>query len=171
MMSDFERALPIVLRREGGYVDDPNDRGGETNFGVTHMTYERWRKSQGLPKRSVKEITQKEVAAIYRGYWDAAKCDAMDWPVSAIHFDAAINSGPTRAVKLLQKAVGSKQDGVIGPITLSAIKSKPTHWLANELMWTRVAYYRSIAKGTQLNHLRGWLGRLIHLRADMQAES
>ena len=125
-MSNFLRALPIILQSEGGYVNHPADPGGATNQGVTQRVYDAWRSNGGQQKRSVREITPEEVEAIYREqYWDQAKCDKMPWPLSLMHFDAAVNHGVTRANKLLQKALGVTADGVIGNVTLAAIRQNP----------------------------------------------
>ena len=61
----FEKTLKFVLQREGGYVNDPNDLGGETNKGITYRTYNAYRKSKGLPPKSVKDISDEEVKDIY----------------------------------------------------------------------------------------------------------
>lgn len=164
-MSGFLQALPFVLRMEGGYVDDPDDRGGETNYGVTHKTYDAWRESQGLEKRSVKEIEPEEVQAIYHDCcWLEGKCDALPWPVSAAHFDACVNHGPENAARLLQEAAGAIPDGIIGPKTLASVSAMHPKALLREWYWVRLDFYYRISKGGQMKFLRGWLRRVIHLR-------
>ena len=75
----FAAALKLVLAYEGGYVNDPRDLGGETNKGITQRTYDSFRLSQQLPKLTVKNITDAEVANIYYNqYWLAAGCNLMD---------------------------------------------------------------------------------------------
>lgn len=165
-MSGFAQALPIVLRREGGYVNDPVDRGGATNFGVTQGTYDAWRRRQGAGPRPVTMIEQAEVDAIYYEYWVDAKCDALPWPASAAQFDAAVNHGPRAAARLLQRALNVKADGIVGPVTLAAAEGVDLDELVNEMLWERVRFYRHISEGAQLKFLRGWLGRIIHLRED-----
>ena len=74
----FAAALPFILRWEGGFVDDPDDRGGRTNKGVTQAVYQAWRADQGLPGQDVRQISDEEVASIYyERYWLTAKCDAL----------------------------------------------------------------------------------------------
>lgn len=164
-MSGFVQALPIVLRMEGGYVDDPDDRGGATNFGITQKTYDSWLKSNALASRPVKLVTREEVEAIYFvRYWISGKCDALPWPLSAAHFDACVNHGLYRAAKQLQEALGVKVDGQIGPKTLAAVAGCDMHRLLEDLRWVRLDFYYLIAKGKQVKFLRGWLRRMIHLR-------
>ncbi len=166
-MSGFARALPFVLRMEGGFVNDPHDPGGATNRGVTQSTYDAWRRSKGEPVRPVKEITSDEVEAIYHErYWLAAKCDALPWPVSLAVFDAAVNHGVGRAVRLLQDAAGVPVDGMIGPKTLGAIAALPPRELLERMFWGRVEFYVTISEGPKAKFLRGWVRRVLHLRTE-----
>lgn len=168
-MSGFATALPFVLRMEGGYVNDPVDRGGTTNKGITQRTYSAWLTNQGRPSRPVREITDEEVEQIYHlCYWSAAKCDALPWPASAAHFDAAVNHGVARAARMLQEALGVKVDGIIGPVTLAAAGSADTQQLVNAMLWIRVDFYYRITAGDQVKFLRGWLRRLLHLRKEVR---
>lgn len=171
-MSGFKQALPFVLRMEGGYVDDPDDRGGATNFGITQATYDAWRESVDQDRRPVRQITRGEVEMIYHArYWRAAKCDALPWPLSAAHFDAAVNHGVERAGKLLQEALGVTVDGIIGPQTLGAVESSDVARVLRDLLWIRLDFYYRISTGTQIKFLRGWLRRMIHLRESIAREA
>ncbi len=91
--SNFEKMLKFVLQREGGYVNDPNDLGGETNKGITHTTYNSYRRSKGLPIQSVKYITDSEVRDIYyNNYYKASGADKISNPTLAAYvFDTAVN--------------------------------------------------------------------------------
>lgn len=95
-MSDFERALAFTLRWEGGKVDNPHDRGGRTNRGVTQRTYDGWRNEKDLPKRDVYELEEEELQDIYRTlYWWPAK--SLPWPLNLVVFDTAVLFGAGRA--------------------------------------------------------------------------
>ena len=95
-VSDFERALAFVLRWEGGKVDDPHDKGGRTNRGITQRTYDGWRDEKGLPRRDVYELEEEELQAIYRTlYWWPAKL--LSWPLNLVVFDSAVLFGAGRA--------------------------------------------------------------------------
>lgn len=166
-MSGFAQALPVTLRFEGGYSDHPDDPGGATMKGITQNTYDAWRASRRLSPRPVKEISDDEVEAIYhRDYWVAGKCDALPWPVSLAHFDACVNHGVRNAAKLLQRALGVEDDGVIGPQTLGAVEDADPEELVNAMLWKRLEFYEAITlnKKSLRTFLLGWLSRVNHLR-------
>lgn len=95
-MSDFARSLAFTLRWEGGKVDDPHDRGGRTNRGITQRTYDVWRADQWLPKRDVFDIEEEELQTIYRNlYWWPA--EGLPWPLCLVVFDTAVLFGAGRA--------------------------------------------------------------------------
>ena len=106
---DFEKMLKFVLQREGGYVNDPHDLGGETNKGITHNTYNSYRRSKGLPIRSVKYITDDEVRDIYyNNYFKASGADKIENPKLASYvFDTAVNMGVSRAKSFLDQSNGN----------------------------------------------------------------
>jgi lysozyme family protein len=123
---NFASSLAAVLVHEGGYVNDPQDPGGATNRGVTQHVYDDWRRSQGLAPRGVRSLEQLEIEAIYRKlYWNVCHCDDLPAGVDYCVFDFAVNSGPVRAARYLQRAVGVADDGQIGPMTLAAANAKP----------------------------------------------
>lgn len=125
MKHNLEKTTEWILVHEGGYVNHPKDPGGATNYGVIQRTYNAWRGRKGLKPRSVKLITMKEVSEIYREqYWDKVWGDHLPDGLDYAVYDFAINSGPERAVKFLQELLGVKVDGVLGNITLSAIRAK-----------------------------------------------
>lgn len=155
----FARCLPLILKHEGGYVDHPKDPGGATNRGVTQATYDAWRRSQSLPGRSVRNITEAEVAAIYRkAYWLAASCDLLPPGVDYITFDLAVNSGIGRAAKMLQEVVGVPADGKIGPKTLAAVRALPRAEVVLRMRNRREKFYRSLKIFPTFG--KGWLRRL-----------
>lgn len=107
MPTPFRRALAFTLAYEGGYVDHPSDPGGATNRGVTQGTYDAWRASHALPKRSVRLIEQSEVESIYhRWYWLPTGAAELREPVGLVVFDAAVNSGVNRALAWYSMAGG-----------------------------------------------------------------
>jgi lysozyme family protein len=162
-VGDFARALPVLLRNEGGFVYDPDDAGGRTNYGVTEKVFHAWLTRRWQPIRPVQEITQDEVAAIYwRSYWSPAQCDRMPWPLNLIHFDCAVNTGIGAAAKQLQRALGVTDDGILGPLTLARCAPAGPRECYRYLL-ERVFYYRAIVRRTptQLKFLGGgWLARL-----------
>ena len=106
---NFEKMLRMVLSHEGGYVNNPNDKGGETNKGITHTTYDNYRKNKGLPLRSVKYITDEEVSDIYyNNYYKASGADKINDPKLATYvFDTSVNMGVSRAKDFLDESGGN----------------------------------------------------------------
>lgn len=183
-MNDFEKALSFVFGNEGGYSNDPRDNGGETNLGITQSTLDRARlEINGLPS-SVRNLTRAQAEEIYRVfYWEASKADMMPYPLSTLHFDAAVNHGVGGAGKLLQKTLNNYAqkaglnvrvdvDGAVGPKTLAALCQcldlKGNVPLICEIYCNeREKFYRSIVENnpSQAKFLRGWLNRLERNRA------
>ena len=174
-MSNFQRALEVILKEEGGFVDDPDDPGGATNFGITQATY------GALP---IEHITILEVEDIYKArYWFAGSCGKItSYPLALIHFDGCVNIGVKRAGKLLQRAVNSfggppnlVVDGVIGPKTLKHIRRDfgDHYQITNEELFmqiwaSRISYYRKISdKNKKLRKfLRNWIVRMEHIKEE-----
>ena len=100
--ANFEFALALTLKFEGGYADNPSDPGGATNMGVTRATLARVR-GRPVSKAEVASLTRAEAADIYRKfYWDAVSADALPSGVDAVVFDHAVNSGPGAAMRMLR---------------------------------------------------------------------
>lgn len=163
MDSNFEKSLQLILKFEGGYVNDPNDHGGATNKGVTQTVYDEYRKSLNKSSQSVKDITDEEVKDLYyKKYWIVAMCDKLPLDVDTVHFDMAVNAGPKQAAKLLQRSVGVADDGVIGPETLAKIiLIKDLKTLVKQYINKRIEFYIDIVvKDTsQIKFLKGWILR------------
>ncbi len=169
----FDYCLKFVTQPqiEGGYSDHKADRGGATNHGVTQKTYDTFRRNAGLSLRSVRQITDDEVAAIYRTmYWNVAKCGLLPEPLDLYVFDAAVNHGPGRAAKLLQQALGVAVDGAIGPVTIDALQEElaagQLQELCHNFLAIRLEFYDQIVDNdpSQKVFLAGWENRIEHLR-------
>jgi len=94
-MKDFERAMEFVFRWEGGYINDPDDPGGETHWGISKRAY---------PMLDIKDLTRDEARDIYRSsYWERAGCGALPWPLNLVVFDTAVNMGVGRARDFLSR--------------------------------------------------------------------
>lgn len=159
MFSNFDAALRLVLVHEGGFSDHPADPGGKTNKGVTQRVYDGYRKRKGKPQQSVRGIVIEEVAEIYRDqYWNAVRADELPGGLDYAVFDYAVNSGPRRAVIDLQRALGVKADGVIGNVTLAAIKASDAFTIIDALCERRMAFLRGLK--TWKTFGRGWARRV-----------
>ena len=168
-MTRFEICLARILHHEGGYVDHPKDPGGATNLGVTLATLSDYR-GRPATKAEVKALTPDTVAPIYEArYWKAAACDKLPPGVDYMAFDLAVNSGPGRAKKYVQEAVGVTADGAIGPKTLAAVKAVPAVDLVNRISHRREVFYRSLPTFSTFG--RGWMNRLAEVTATAAREA
>ena len=119
MLTKFDDIIEVVLHHEGGYVNDPKDPGGETNFGIAKRSH---------PDVDIKNLTKDGAKDIYRkDYWDKNKVDEVPDDLKHIFFDMCVNQGRGRAVKILQQAAnakgaGLKVDGGMGPMTIAAME-------------------------------------------------
>lgn len=169
----FDAALRLTLGFEGGTSNDPNDRGGLTRFGITQGTYSRWRAHQGLFSQKVTKISDEEVRAIYRHwYWNAAHCDELPPILAQCVFDAAVNHGAVRAIRLLQKALHLPDDGVFGPQTREAAKEADEHDTVSRYLDAREDFYAEIIEHdpSQVTFEHGWSNRVDLLRQTLLAE-
>ncbi len=168
MRQSFDAALTAVLVHEGGYVNDPEDNGGETNHGVTKAVYDDWRATHGLAEQSVRNITAVEVMAIYKHrYWDKVKGDELPPGVDYAVFDFAVNSGINRASRYLQQVIGAAPDGQIGPATLALVASRPAKEVIDKLCDARMAF---LLRQPDFKHFGGgWTERVKEVRAKAEA--
>jgi lysozyme family protein len=165
---NFAQSLAYVLQSEGGYVDDPQDPGGATNFGITQQVYDDWRKSHGLNQQSVRDIDPNERDAIYNAnYWKPISGDDLPSGVDYATFDFAVNSGVNRAARFLQKAVGVAEDGDIGPVTLNAVADVPPLILIRSLCNTRLQFLQTLPNFARFGN--GWTARINDVRAQAGA--
>lgn len=164
MDRNFKRSLELVLRFEGGYVNHPDDPGGPTNKGITLATYRRFVNASGTIA-DLKAITPQEVAKVYRHqYWDAIRGDDLPDGVDFATFDFAVNSGPKRAAQYLQRVVGAKDDGDIGPATLAAVKGKASATVINDLCDKRLGFLQGLK--TWKTFKNGWSARVSNVRIE-----
>lgn len=164
MQANQRRALDLVLEHEGGYVNHPKDPGGATNKGVTQGVYDAYRLRKGQQVRSVKSITKTELNEIYdKQYWDVVRADELPHGLDYCVFDYAVNSGPSRAVKDLQRVLGVGVDGVIGNVTLKAAVDGDTEKIIEDLCARRLRFLKSLK--TWATFGRGWGRRVDGVRA------
>lgn len=158
MRENWDAALAAVLHHEGGYVHHPLDPGGITNLGCTKTTWERWC-GRPVDEAEMRALTPADVAPLYKErYWDKVKADELPAGVDYVVFDTAINSGPGRAVKLLQEAIGATPDGAIGPLTLRAVAAMPAAEVINKFQDSRLVYLQSLPTWPTFG--RGWARRV-----------
>lgn len=154
---DFQRALKATLRYEGGKCDVPGDRGGRTAYGVTQAVFSAWCSDNRQQPRDVWTITQAEVQAIYKTrYWDFVTQGRL-WPLNAMLFDIAVNSGPKNAEWMLARAKAKHPElAHLQPEAERQLK------LAYAVCDVREQFYDAIVKRnpSQSKFLRGWKTRV-----------
>jgi lysozyme family protein len=149
----FDQVFDRVVGREGGYVNDSRDPGGETKFGISKRQY---------PDTDIKGLTLEQAKAIYlRDYWDKIRGDDLPEPVDEFLFDFAVNSGVEHAVESLQGAVGVLRDGAIGPKTLAAVGAKKLRDIVRLVFVDRAMVF-ALNPNDKL-YGRGWFARLFDL--------
>lgn len=157
----FDDALKIILKHEGGFVNHPKDPGGITNLGVTKKTWEAW---TGKPATvaDMKALTPEDVRPLYlKNYWVLAGCDSLPEPLALCVFDFAVNAGPSRAVRYLQRLIGVADDGKFGPKTRDAawtFYSKNPSEAVKQYQDKRIGYYQSLPTFDTFG--KGWLRRV-----------
>lgn len=164
MASAFTACAHLVLREEGGFIDDPKDPGGRTNLGITAATLAAARESISSLPASVDDLTLAQAIEIYRPlYWDAARCDELPRAAALLVFDAAVQHGPRDAVKFLQHALTEKPDGDFGPKTLAAVR-RVEMWapVLDEMVSRRLAHYMNLDAIDQRFGL-GWARRVVRM--------
>lgn len=163
MNKNFQQALEKVLKHEGGFVNHPADPGGATNKGITLATYRRYIKKNGTVD-DLKTLTIEQAGKVYKAqYWDKVRGDDLPSGLDYAVFDFAVNSGPAKAAKELQKALGVTQDGIIGPITLEAARAANTKFLIDRLCDNRLAFLKRLKTWPTFG--KGWDRRVAEVRA------
>ena len=157
MQGNFLKSLAVVLKHEGGYVDHPEDPGGRTNMGITQAVYEKYL-GRTVTEDEMKNIKIGDVRIIYReNYWDRVKGDDLPSGIDFCVFDWAVNSGVSRASKALQRIVGVKDDGVIGPITVKETFKCDSDKVILSYTEVRENFYKKLSTFDTFG--KGWLSR------------
>ena len=159
-LTKFDEIIEVVLEHEGGYVNDPKDPGGETNFGIAKRSH---------PDVDIKNLTKEGAKEIYKEvYWDKNKVESLPEELWHIYFDMCVNQGKSRAVKIIQRAVNGKGgsltvDGGMGPMTIAAIDKSKVE--LGRVRAYRVKYYADlVTKKPDLERFYfGWFKRALEV--------
>lgn len=166
-MNDTSEIIRLTLEHEGGFVNHPKDPGGATNKGITIATYRRYIKRSGTVA-DLKAMTTAQAVKVYKHqYWDKVRGDELPAGVNYAVFDYGVNSGPSRAIKSLQRAVGADQDGKLGPKTMAWIKTVSPANIIERVCDERLAFMRRIKRGAAWKTFgRGWQRRVDRVRSE-----
>lgn len=166
-MSNFDDAIKVVLENEGGFSDNPLDRGGKTNFGISENLLKRIKYAKPVEELTLDDAKQiyKEVFWDYRPFKDVASqlvCNEL--------FDFGVNVGLFRMTMILQEALNKlgfpvKKDGSFGAQTLTAINQCSEKELIDALRVEQKLFYKNLVARhpEQKPFLRGWLNRVDEL--------
>jgi lysozyme family protein len=164
MKENFEHCFALLLKTEGGFVNDPHDPGGMTNLGVTKRTWEKY-VGHDVTEADMRALTPDTVSGLYfSSYWSVSGCNELHNGIDYIIFDTAVNEGPRTAVNMLQYALGVTPDGAIGPLTLDAIEKSDISTLIDTLCDRRLAFYQTRAGWPRYGN--GWTNRVNSVRAE-----
>lgn len=149
-MTWFDQCFDKLIAHEGGYVSHEKDPGGETNFGISKRSY---------PQVDIKNLTRDAAKELYkRDYWDRAQCDRLPPTLAYLLFDAAVNSGIGQAIRFLQRAIGTADDGVLGPLTLAAVQRFDAESLCARFIGQRLDFMTRLSTFDYFG--KGWARRL-----------
>ena len=166
----FEKAMAHVAEWEGVYSNDKYDAGGETKYGVC-MEFLRDLGTRGggdinhdgvVDRRDVIAVTKQDAKKIFKKeFWDKPKLERFHPIVAMMMFDSNVNCGCRQTNKLLQRAVKTADDGIIGPKTIAAAEAMPVSQIIARFSEQRRRFYNGLAsnKPTQKKFLKGWLNR------------
>ena len=172
-MAKFNLALLKVLSHEGGYVNDPDDLGGETYKGISRNAHGSWsgwqiidksKKDKSFPVNIVNDVNLQQLVEkfYFELFWKPLKADQIQNQTSAESvFDFAVNSGLSTSVRLVQSIAGTKIDGIIGEQTLNKINSIDFGYFQAALTVAKIEYYMNIIRRrpTSKKFLLGWISR------------
>lgn len=153
MEDAFEKAFAALMQHEGGYVDDPDDPGGETKYGISKRAY---------PKLDIRNLTTDDARGIYRrDYWDRIGGDAIGGARAAAIFDFAVNAGVGTAARLAQTVVGAVPDGDIGLKSIEAITAMDEALFVTAYRLGRIARYTHLCENNPKlrKYFFGWVRR------------
>ena len=162
MKNNFEVSFALLLKEEGGFVNDPQDSGGMTNLGVTKEVWDQYT-GQTSSEDDMRKLSPAQVYLLYyTEYWKKVSGDDLPTGVDYAVFDFGVNSGTGEAVRVLQECVGVNPDGVIGPVTLAAIRAANPVDLCNEICDKRLFYLQSLHGWAHDGN--GWGNRVAYVK-------
>ncbi len=164
MITTFDASFGMLMVHEGGYVNNSADPGGMTNLGVTKRA---WEKYVGHPvsEADMRALTPDRVKSFYKTeYWDKIHGDDLPAGLDYCVNDTCVNSGPGRAVMLLQGVLGLKEDGALGPVTLAAVRERDPHDIVPAYCEARLDFMKTLPTWHVFGE--GWEPRVERVQAE-----
>lgn len=159
MKQNYQECLKRLLKNEGGNDDDPRDPGGRTSRGITQREWDKYEKIHPNLPKDVWKAPQEDIEAIYRkDYWDSQNCDQLPSGLDYSVFDYGVNSGIRRSGRVLQRLLGVKEDGIIGPVTLAEVKKHDPIVLIINMNDERLRFLKSLKTFSVFG--KGWTRRV-----------
>lgn len=164
-MADFKKAIAVILKHEGGFVNDADDPGGATNMGITFSVFSKYAGVLGLDKSvyALRNITVEQAEEIYRlEFWNKMQGDLIkDQQLATLILDGYVNMG-ANGIKIVQREAGVDADGIVGPNTLGGINAAAAVILFEGIKDARIMFYENLAerKPVLKKFLKGWLNRV-----------
>lgn len=147
---EFSRYIERILSHEGGYVNHPNDPGGETKWGISKRQF---------PSVNIAGLTREQAIALYkRHYWEEVEALQLPKVLRFQVLDSSINHGLGNAISFLQRAVGVADDGDYGPVTKQAIARLPPVMVAVRFNAERLKFYTKLSGWPSFG--KGWSLRI-----------
>ena len=167
----FESLIPIVLKFEGGYSNHKNDRGGETNYGITKPFYEDYKHCAPGIAENIKDITKEDAIKLYKGHWDKYKVGHIhDRRKALLYYDYIVNSNSKKVTERIQDSLNVRGynldvDGIMGPKTVDAVNNIPFDDFVKIIQTDRFKYLKSLTEKdpTQNIFFKGWINRIDNL--------
>lgn len=151
-MTVFDQMFDRLIGHEGGYVNDPNDPGGETKWGISKRSY---------PHLNIKELTRDQAKPVYYAdFWRRIHADKIPDGVAFQLFDFAVNSGIETAVRYFQRALGVADDGHWGPESQRAADAASESDMIMGLCAERLDFMTRLRNWE--HHGKGWARRIAH---------
>lgn len=167
MINNWDKSFAELIKSEGGFVNNPKDPGGATNWGVTKAVWEAWVKHT-VTVDDMKNLTQEEVKPLYyEKYWKPVKADELPIGVDFLVFSFGVNAGVGRAIKTLQTSLGVVADGAIGSNTMKKIQEADSKTLIENFSNAKISFYKSLSTFPTFG--KGWLNRVEREKAEALA--
>lgn len=172
----FDEGIKDLYQYEGVKPDlNDIDTVGQSVLGVTQKYYDEYTKKKGMPRKSVARLADSERRTFYKEeYADKLQMDKLPREVALTAFDYGVNAGIPRAARAVQRAVGVKEDGIIGPKTISAINQYDPKMLAAKILDDREDFYADLIKKNPAKYQKnaaGWKARIEDQRRKLGAGS